>query len=308
MLAPNPTGALRARAGDCFVAKAADRVYCLPHVVNIGVQKAGTGELQTWLNAHPHMLVHGGEAHFFDRLQPPCHTPKQQASLRLRYARFLWRRHRLDSKAVTGITFFEKTPAYFDMAEPRVVACAVPDAKLLLMLRMPVARAISAYRMCQEELNARWCTRSFDAVLAHALSSDQTPRLSPTLQRQMRRLLLMGQYAEHLHRWLVHFRPEQLGVIWVEQFKRDPFKCMDAMQRFLALPSFDYRKIATRNAAGYWVVGKSKSSVRRASATALTHRANKTLHAFYEQSQHRLRTMLAQSNLTLVFEPPPPLR
>ena len=105
-----------------------------------------------------------------------------QAALRLRYARFLWKRKELDANAVAHALTFEKTPAYFDLAEPRVLACTVPDAKLLLMLRMPVARAISAYHMCKEDLQGNWCKQSFDDVLARALTSDISPRVSPTLQ------------------------------------------------------------------------------------------------------------------------------
>ena len=69
------------------------------------------------------------------------------------------------------------------------------------------------------------------------------------------------------------------------QFKKDPFSCMESMQHFLRLPHFEYRAIAKRNAAGYWVVGKSKSSQKRAKAPPLSSLANATLHAFYERSQ-----------------------
>ena len=62
---------------------------------------------------------------------------------------------RLESIASPSRTCFEKTPAYFDQASPQVLACAVPSARLLLMLRRPEARAFSAYQMCTREMHAR---------------------------------------------------------------------------------------------------------------------------------------------------------
>ena len=53
-----------ADAGNCFASSSSSlfsHVNCLPGLVNIGVQKAGTGELQNWLAAHPSVVIHGGE-------------------------------------------------------------------------------------------------------------------------------------------------------------------------------------------------------------------------------------------------------
>jgi len=210
-----------ARAGDCVSGKR--WVYCLPAVVNIGAQKAGTGELQTWLSKHPAMLVHGGEVHFFDHLHDAqCDTAETRDALKLRYLRYLWHGRRLMSDVVTagpamlppsqgvldetsgrerrrgrGLRFrqsghnlsrsqlpvvtkvaFEKTPAYLDVADPALLACIAPEVRanasqlvalprpdrlpppvrvssqmrLLLMLREPSARMVSAYQMCQVRL------------------------------------------------------------------------------------------------------------------------------------------------------------
>jgi len=298
------------RAGDCFL-DSQNSAYCLPAVVNIGVQKAGTGELQSWLNAHPEMLVHGGEAHFFDGRgsSSSCETTRQRNSLRLRYARFLWKRKGLSRSDFAGRLTFEKTPAYFDLVDPRIVACAVPAVKLLLMLRLPVARAISAYRMCETELQQRWCRPRLDAVLARTLSGFPPRASRGALQRQpqVRRLLHMGHYASHLSRWLVAFPAAQLRLLWLEQFKADPFGCMAAIEDYLGLRPFDYRSIAVRNKAGLWVVGSSKSSKTRKQSRPVSAAANATLHAYYAQSQRRLADLLLQHNLTLTTDPPPPL-
>ena len=325
------TSASSADASDCFETKAG--LHCLPGLVNIGVQKAGTGELQNWLAAHPSILVHGGEVHFFDGMRPAACSARHRGPLRLKYARFLWRRRGLKPADVKDKLLFEKTPAYFDRAPPKLIACAVPSARLLVMLRAPAERARSAYAMCQRELGAPWCRAPFEEALARVLTlggstnsgrgnranGTAAPRANRRALRHephLRRMLLMGHYAAFLRRWLEHFPPARLRVLWLEQFKRDPFACMAAVERFAELPSHDYRSIATRNAAGLYVVGKSKSSSAAtsgdaAAAAASKRRRNGTqsaaaaaafqgLRAYYSPWQRRLRELVHEHNLTLL--------
>ena len=206
--------ARQASAGDCFEG-ANLGVYCLPTVINIGVQKAGTGELQTWLGANPSVVAHGGEVHFFDSVRTrSCRNPWQGAKVRLQYAKALWRRRPLQASAVSGRVIFEKTPAYFDQASPRLISCTVPAVKLVVMLRRPAARAYSAYRMCQREMQLHWCRRPFDEALGSILSGDPPRENHKGLAKsaQLRRMLLMGQYSAHLRRWLRVFEPARLRL------------------------------------------------------------------------------------------------
>ena len=70
----------------------------------------------------------------------------------------------------------------------------------------------------------------------------------------------MGHYAAFLRRWLDVFAWARVGVLWLEQFKADPFACMHAVERFAGLAHHPYRAVATRNEAGLYVVGRSKST------------------------------------------------
>ena len=230
------------------------------------MQKAGTGELQTWLSVHPLVTVHGGEVHFFDgRRAISCSKPRKRAHLRLQYAHFLWRRRPLRIAEQRGRLLFEKTPAYFDRASPLLLACAVPSARLIIMLRDPADRARSAYAMCQRELHAAWCKPPFDEALNGVLAAGEDGAPYPVhskLRRSphVKRMLLMGQYSVFIRRWVHAVGPSRVRVLWLEQFKKNPFACMTAVEAFASLSHHDYRSVATRNAAGLYVVGNSKSS------------------------------------------------
>lgn len=246
----------------------------------LGVQKGGTGELQTWLASHPQVHVHGGEVHYFDRFVSRAEASRvvrcrdrDAAALRYRYMRHLWggrrgRRALKRSQLEARRYVFEKTPAYFDTIDPALAACAVPSARLLVMLREPVARAVSGYRMCQVDKHKDWCARPLDEAVATMLGDDSgaAPRLNRSAvlaEPEVARMLRMGFYAAHLLRWLVHYPPASMRVLWLEHFKADPFGCMGALEAFLGVSRVDWHRLATRNAAGLWVVGPSKSSARR---------------------------------------------
>eukprot|EP00962_Isochrysis_galbana_P034216 scaffold11551_cov112-Isochrysis_galbana.AAC.1 len=62
---------------------------------------------------------------------------------------------------------------------------------------------------------------------------------------------------------------------------------------------------ATKNDAGLWVVGKSKSNNRKAHTPARPA-TTQTLRRFYAPWQHDLRTLLASHNLSLLPDLPIP--
>ena len=317
ILPATTSGASRADAGDCFASHG--HLSCLPSLINIGVQKAGTGELQVWLGVHPSVTVHGGEVHFFDRSEKrvvACNA-RHRGALRLRYARFLWHRHKLQPSSVRGKVLFEKTPAYFDQVQPQQVACAVPSARLLVMLRNPAERARSAYAMCQRELHANWCRLPLEVALRPMLvvcsRGENCTRASHRALHHaphLRRMLVMGHYAVFLRRWLNAFDASQLRVLWLEQFKAEPFICMRAVESFAGLPAHPYHSIATRSVSGLYVVGPSKSIyehqerrqvvLQESASKEALHRTMAKLHAYYAPWQRRLGALLNETNTSLL--------
>jgi hypothetical protein len=126
------------------------------------------------------------------------------------------------------VVFCEKTPKYLcDPRVPQRVKDVIPDAKLLVLLRNPVDRAYSQYRM-----NARrqGLTASFEEVLdaefvrlesggKKLLENDQ---LEACENKVWNNVLARGLYALQLERWMKHFRREQFLILKSEEMFEHP--------------------------------------------------------------------------------------
>lgn len=206
----------------------------LPHFVIVGAQKAGTTSLYSYLLQHPQVLpAERKEVHFFDlnwergerwyRSHLPTKGEMERASSPGR-------------PAVTG----EASPYYlFHPHAPARLARLLPEAKIIVMLRDPVARAYSHYRhnvrkgeerLPFEEALDREC-EIMDAEIERMIAD---PRYrSPA--HQLYSYLARGRYAEQLERWFACFAREQVLILRSEDFFEDPQPVYSEVLRFLGL-------------------------------------------------------------------------
>jgi len=221
-----------------------DRV--LPDFVVIGAQKAGTSSLYGQLAAHPCVVpAIRKEVHFFDR--PPAPLSHYRA--------WFPPRATLDAvaartgPAITG----EATPFY--MVHPFVperLRTAVPEVRLIAVLRDPVARAVSGYhhavRMGDED---RPIEVALDPANAEAAPAAAGAAWYDSAQCPVRRrgYLVRGRYAEQLDRWLAHFPREQLLVLDSDALRggRVPATVLE----FLRLPDAGPPAVEDRNVGAY---------------------------------------------------------
>lgn len=178
----------------------------LPTFLTIGAQKCGTTWLSKMLVQHPEVMIPAEkELHFFDKTA--------------RYARGLeWYCEQFSSDQPV-VARGELTPNYFwtlgddEKPEfgqdaqliPQLVADALPDVQLILMLRDPVARAISAFYH-----HIRHGPVSPDDSIL-----DVSDRLG---------IESMGRYDVHLARWLEHFPKHRILVLIYEDDLTDAAK------------------------------------------------------------------------------------
>jgi hypothetical protein len=216
----------------------------LPNFVILGAQKSGTTTLYTQLTTHPAVMpALRKEVHYFDASPRPIEW----------YRAFFPRRRAVEARAasvghaVTG----EATPFYlFHPGAPARLRAAIPHARLIVVLRDPVQRAVSGYhhavRMGDE-------TRAIDVALDPAnvevLADAVQWYDDPACPARRHGYLARGRYAEQLERWFATLSREQMLVLETRELARGVAltKSLD----FLGLPTTAVDAGSDRNVGAY---------------------------------------------------------
>lgn len=178
-----------------------------PAFLVIGAQKAGTTSLYAQLGAHPAVVpALRKEVHWFDRAH------RRGADYRAYFPRSRALARRPGGPGVTG----EATP--FLLCHPLApgrVRATLPDVRLVVVLRDPVARAISGYHHAVRHGDE-------DRPIEVALDPDRVEPVGAPDDAawwdgdnvvRRRGYLERGDYAPQLARWLDRFPREQLLVL-----------------------------------------------------------------------------------------------
>lgn len=178
----------------------------LPDFLIVGVQKAGTTWLQLLLSSHPNIYMADQELHYFDKNR---NFDKGEA----------WYESQFE-KANQGQLVGEKTPDYFwtncDIATSKNIcqnkahriSTALPEAKLIVILREPVSRFLSAWNH-----NVRRGRLRSDISLDALLKEESY---------YVQRMLKVGCYATQLKEFRRYYASNQLLVIFQDEVKSDP--------------------------------------------------------------------------------------
>jgi len=184
-----------------------------PTFLVLGAQKAGTTWLAHMTTQHPEIGTPGEkELHFFDKrdryrlglewyeAQFPPRAPGIRAMGEFT-PNYLW----------VDTTPEERRESGHNEDIPRLVRRAYPDLRLVVSLRDPVTRAISAYY--------------------HLLAAGYLPGRPGILEAAAHRgILSMGQYARHLHAWFEHI-PRDHFLILVYEEDIDGAKAPETLQK-----------------------------------------------------------------------------
>lgn len=214
---------------------ASKRVW--PDIVIIGAMKSGTTTLFNYLRSHQDVSdSHGGEElHYFD-LRP-------RGGARRYRSYFPTQRKRAAHRRRTGRNLLscESTTLYmFHPEAPKRVREAIPDVKILAILRNPVRRAFSHYQHNRRKGRERL---SFEqAILLEPERIRMCREYYTGDERVLREALISycgrGLYAEQLEKWYEQFDPEQITVIQSEVLFEDPAETMAGLTDFLGLSPF----------------------------------------------------------------------
>lgn len=252
----------------------------LPHYIIIGAGKGGTTSLYRYLIQHP--LIRAGltkEVHYFDH--------NYHKGVRWYRAHFFVDFGPYVSRVVCWPARFacEATPYYLNHPHcPRRIWQTQPTAKLILLLRNPVARAYSQYQMVREKY--KYENLSFEEALAA-----EPYRIAGEYERMVEdehyfsfahfnySYVDRGIYHKYLENWLRWFPREHIACFRSEDLFNDPQAFYDRLMCFLKLPKHTLRNVSAFNVRNYPSL-----------PAALAER----LQAFFEPHNEKLFNMLGQ--------------
>jgi len=193
----------------------------LPQFLSVGVQKSGTKWLHFNLSKHPDIfLPHAGgglEVHYFD-----SHHLGDVDWYRTHYL-----------PVITESVLGDITPQYFPMSPWRVRAVRelLPDAKVVITLRNPKDRVISAVRM---EMNGKTFGGKPRKVILRPDSSLEDIIAFCTTGEGF----WHSDYLTHLETWRSVFPSEQLLVLSYGLLLEQPAPYLKKIQTFLGVEHF----------------------------------------------------------------------
>jgi hypothetical protein len=227
------------------------RMRTLPDFIIIGGQRCGTTSLYNYLVEHPQVSpAFMKETHFFTR--------NYRKGLNWYRANFppLWYRNRTQRRDGTDLVSGEATPYYlFYPHTPQRVSKAVPDAKLIVLLRNPVDRAYSQYH---HEIRQGLVTLSFKDALKR--EQEELPKETAkilgdedyhSVVHQSYSYVARGIYVDQLERWTQYFSKEQMLILRSEDLAEEPVSTLGQVADFLKLPRWQPREYTRYHLAHY---------------------------------------------------------
>ena len=212
-----------------------------PNFLIIGAQKAGTTTLDGWLGQHPALFIPvRKELNYFalDGKCPRWTGPGDGVANR----QSVWRVEEYEK-------FFEPAPPEAILGESSVLylysesaAAAIrkniPDAKILVTLRPPVARAYSAF------CHLRRDGRELEVDFASAMNLEKE-RIASGFE-SLWHYGSVGFYGRQLARYFDLFNRNQIKILWMDELKQRPEEIFREICQFLEIDpeiSIDFKTV-----------------------------------------------------------------
>lgn len=222
-----------------------------PNFIIIGAQKSGTTSLHYYLNQHPLLVgTRPKELHYFNRW--------------INYGYDInWYERHFNHINPHNKLFFEATPDYIsDKPAPKSISKFYPHVKLILVLRNPVYRALSAYNMYSDffenDFGKMRKIQKYPGVKNHIFDLYFKNRESfPTLmeafkleinlaqekQNERNYILNKGIYVKQLQNYYKHFDTNQILVIGFKDLTKNIDHTLKTIYSFLQVPDYPVSKI-----------------------------------------------------------------
>jgi hypothetical protein len=218
----------------------------LPDFFVIGAPKAGTTALHAALARHPQLYLSPvKEPKFFlcDGPPPDRGGPGDAHS----YREWIWRPEeyeRLFDGAPPGTRRGESTPFYLsDFAAQERIRRAVPDARLVVILRDPVDRAYSNW--------AHLWADGLETIGDFLAACAEEPRRTEAGWAPFWRYLSTGLYGRQLRHLYGLFPRDKVLVLRYLSLVEEPAATLDRVVRFLGVDEGVVSEVPARNVGAY---------------------------------------------------------
>ncbi|MEQ8838106.1 MAG: sulfotransferase, partial [Lacipirellulaceae bacterium] len=185
-----------------------------PEFVVIGAQKAGSTYVLRCLEEHPEIFMPPYEVAFFEG---ELYSPERMDAFESHF-----------QAAQAGQLVGFKRPNLLGLPEcPERLAKHLPEAKLIAVLRNPVARAVSAY--------FHYMKTGFLPIVPLEVGMPKILDGQYTEYPRASEVLTFGLYGEHLANYLKFFPEEQLRVVTLENIKQAGQQTIEELYDFLGV-------------------------------------------------------------------------
>ena len=187
----------------------------LPNFLIIGAQKAGSTFAHKCIREHPDVFMPRYEIAFFE---DPHYSRNDFSQFEVVF-------DAVRNEKAIGI----KRPDYLARPEcPERIYKHIPNAKLIVVLRNPIDRAISAYYWFMQV--GIIPIRPIEEGLPDIVSGSYDVRCP-----KAREIVDYGFYYKHLSRYLRCFERSQLWIGFQNDFRADPQQALEQIYRFLEI-------------------------------------------------------------------------
>ncbi len=202
-----------------------------PDIFLIGAAKAGTTTIAEWMTMNPDIALSKiKESNYFSKEIDPANFSKAFNSISSPIPAKYWKGEELEfihqgfirdsqlyarlfEHSIKGQKLADCSTSYFwSKKAPDLIKKNSPNAKVLLILRNPVDRAWSHYRMA----------RKYGLTQESFLKELEKDFLSKSVWGRSQNFYHLSCYSERLNHWMQNFDKNQLRVEIYETFFRDP--------------------------------------------------------------------------------------
>mgnify|MGYP001253223458 CR=1 FL=1 len=183
----------------------------------VGAPKTGTTSLYYYLNQHTNVCMSSiKEPNFFSAKEVNSLFYKSQVvdDINEYHKLFSQNKKQIIGEASVSYLFFNEVPNRIYKYNPK--------AKIIILLRNPIERALSHYLM---DFRLGFCSENFEDIIAQ-------PEIFPQYYQQY---LELGNYFLQLKRYLNVFNENQLSIVFYDDLKSNSQKVMKHIFSFLEI-------------------------------------------------------------------------